>query len=304
MSTTMRDHRLSYLICRLKGATAYPSKEELLEGLKSIGLEVSSRTLDRDFEQLNHAYGIAVAYDRQYQGYCIRYPEDEDIADFDTFLSLLARKERLRFLDNSAQDLFRASRFLVLDHQPDFPGTDQLPLLWEALQHSIVVTFDYRTYQGSLPSPKRVEPSLLVEDHHRWYLVGKGQKSQELRVYGIDRIENVTLTGETFVDHVREQYKARKRHAIGMHIYEQEPIKVMLRVSREEVPYVLSAPLHESQQVMNETKEYVDIQLEVVHNIELERAILAYGEAIEVLGPDSLRRELAARIRKMHQRYG
>jgi len=66
--------------------------------------------------------------------------------------------------------------------------------------------------------------------------------------------------------------------------------------SANEVPYIRTKPLHQSQREM-ETREdgSVLFSIDVILNYELERDLLGYGEGITVLSPDSL-------VEKLHQR--
>lgn len=65
-------------------------------------------------------------------------------------------------------------------------------------------------------------------------------------------------------------------------------------VNKENSPYVLTKPLHPSQQVLSEDEKGMIIRIDVVLNFELEREILGFGECIKVLAP----RILVSRIKK------
>jgi predicted DNA-binding transcriptional regulator YafY len=70
--------------------------------------------------------------------------------------------------------------------------------------------------------------------------------------------------------------------------------KVVLFVDKRTAPYVITKPLHHSQQVLKEDESGIIIRIDVVLNFELEREILGFGECMKVLAP----RNLASRIRK------
>jgi len=50
-------------------------------------------------------------------------------------------------------------------------------------------------------------------------------------------------------------------------------------------PYVITKPLHTSQQLLKEDDTGIMIRLDVVLNFELEREILGFGEGIKVIRP-------------------
>ncbi|CAN5808967.1 hypothetical protein BH24BAC1_BH24BAC1_20750 [soil metagenome] len=73
---------------------------------------------------------------------------------------------------------------------------------------------------------------------------------------------------------------------------------MVLRVSPQEAPYVLSLPLHASQQVVAEQHGYLKVELHVILNYELEREILGFGEEVEVVEPVHLREKIAERLER------
>ena len=71
------------------------------------------------------------------------------------------------------------------------------------------------------------------------------------------------------------------------------PVPVRLRVGRRDAPYVLTKPLHASQQVVERFPDRsVEIELRVQHNYELERLLLGFGDGLEVLAPKRLRKRM------------
>ncbi len=83
-----------------------------------------------------------------------------------------------------------------------------------------------------------------------------------------------------------------------------KPHRVLIKVDREQAPYVESKPFHKSQLT---EERYSDgsilISLKVVINNELERLILGYGGYVEVMEPPSLRERVAKSVRIAAERY-
>jgi hypothetical protein len=68
-------------------------------------------------------------------------------------------------------------------------------------------------------------------------------------------------------------------------------------VDKTTAPYVISKPIHNSQKL--ETRldgGCIIVSLFVKHNFELEKDLLGFGETIEVLSPQNLRRRLSTRL--------
>jgi predicted DNA-binding transcriptional regulator YafY len=284
----------------------YPSKKTLVERLSEEFDAVSERTVERDIRDIGETYQIHIRNDRRRGGYYLDLPTDEDVADFEQFVQLLERRERLEFLTASAEGIRGIGRYLQLEHHAQFTGTEHLSLLWQALRSGRCVQFTYRKFSPeSTPAPLRlVEPGLLVEYRNRWYLDGFDAGEGKPRTFGLDRIADLTLTDQPLRQTDIDTLRTDRRHAIGVtcppHL---EPQRVVLRFQTSEANYVRSLPLHSSQRLVRETPDFTDVELTVILNHELEREILAFGELVEVLEPKALRETIKKRLTKLASIY-
>ena len=67
------------------------------------------------------------------------------------------------------------------------------------------------------------------------------------------------------------------------------------------MPYVLSKPIHYSQELEDETEGIVSI--DVIPNKELISELIWFRDDVEVLSPESLREEIKEKIAEMYQKY-
>lgn len=273
-----------------------------------IGIEAKSqRTIERDMEKLRDEYSIDIRHDPNKNGYYLYTPPDEDVDDFNQFVSLLERRERLDFLQAAVTSIRDAGNYLQLERSEQFTGAASLPILWDALRCQKVVQFEYASYRAerSTPSVRMVEPGIIFEYRNRWYLDGWDIQKGGIRTFGLDRMTNPVAVGQTISVNRTDAYKALRKQVIGVTIPKGAVAeRVVLRFTKLEANYVLSLPLHCSQQLIQETDSHLDIALQVVLNHELEREILAYGEAVEVLEPICLRETITHRAIKLAKSYG
>lgn len=284
----------------------YPSLRKLVEQLSEDFDAVSERTVERDIRAIGTAYQIFIRNDRRRGGYYLDLPTDEDVADFEQFVQLLERRERLEFLTSSVASIRGIGRYLQLERNTQFTGTGHLPVLWQALQSGRCVEFVYRKFEKEADEGKlrRVEPDLLLEYRNRFYLDCFDLEADQPRTFGLDRLHGLTLTDQPISTARTGQRRTDRRHAIGVTCPPNlEPQRVVLRFQTSEANYVRSLPLHSSQQVIQETPDFVDLALTVILNHELEREILAFGELVEVLEPEKLREQIAGRVRILAERY-
>jgi predicted DNA-binding transcriptional regulator YafY len=88
------------------------------------------------------------------------------------------------------------------------------------------------------------------------------------------------------------------RNIIGVTRFEDtQPEKIRLKFSKQQAPYVLSQPLHQSQQVEEQTDDHTIVSLNVHTSPELEIVLLGWHSEVEVLEPQALRKKIA----ELHQ---
>lgn len=263
----------------------------------------SARSLERDIKELYGATGFRIEYDYRRRGYYLDIPPDEDVEDFEQFVALLERYERLSFLQKAITNVQEVGNYLQLERNEQFAGAEWLPLLWEALRSQRVISFDYAAYTGSA-SPtllRTIEPGLLFEYRNRWYLDGWDTGKDANRTFGLDRMTHLRLTDQPVSTDRTAIYKNLRRHVIGVTAPDgAEPERVVLRFNALQSSYVRSLPLHASQRELPKTGEF---ELFVVLNPELEKELLSFGEAVEVLEPKPLREQMAARVSEHGKTY-
>lgn len=302
MKDSAKLRRQLYLIRFLDKPYAYPSLEKLCCHLRDHDIDqASAASVERDIRDIRADYDISITYDRRERGYFLDLPDDEDISNFRDYVRLLERRERLEVLTQSGRSV---AQYLQLEQNEGFRGLDLMAPLWNALQRKLVVTFQYRAYNDQPAEQRRVEPGLLFEYRNRWYLDGFDLDRNGERTFGLDRMNELTLRPQAVQPNRKIDYRVGRRHVIGVTAPPGSPVeRVVLRFRRPEAEYVLSLPLHHSQQTVSETATAIDFVINVVVNHELEREIMAYGEEVEVLEPDSLRRTIAGRLRQAAVSY-
>lgn len=306
LAATLRRHWC--IVRAIHPPFVYPSKEKLFELVREEGFaDYSESSFERDKKDISEQYSIYIKYNKRRNGYFIDLQDDEDITDFKAFLDLLERRERVEFVNQTLTGVREIGRYLQLEKNPDFAGISHLPLLWEALRAQRVISFEYSAYtQTPVPAQARlVEPGLLFEYKNRWYLDGYDLQKNQIRTFGLDRMAHLQLTDKYISQNRSNQYRAMRQHVIGVNSApDVDPVRVVLRLTALQANYLQSLPLHPSQRVLPLTSsEYVDFELIVVLNKELEIEILGMGEAIEVIEPIELRERIGERIKAVAKKY-
>jgi predicted DNA-binding transcriptional regulator YafY len=71
----------------------------------------------------------------------------------------------------------------------------------------------------------------------------------------------------------------------------------------DQAPYILSQPLHHSQQMISNDEHGLHVQLKVYITRELIMSILSYGGDVEVLTPQQLIKEIERQVVVMGKLY-
>ena len=146
-----------------------------------------------------------------------------------------------------------------------------------------------------------VYPYLLKEYRKRWFLIGEkaANRSPQVNIFALDRIQSVALDKEhpfkKCVDFDPEHFFDDTIGVTkGIH---DKARRVVIKIDRQQAPYVESKPFHKSQKVEQRFRDgSIQLSLKVVINNELERLILGYGGHAEVIAPPEFRARIAESV--------
>jgi predicted DNA-binding transcriptional regulator YafY len=182
-------------------------------------------------------------------------------------------------------------------------GLEFLTPLYESVSKKRVLNVDYQSFKAHESQRFIFHPQLLKEYRNRWFVLGFKEKIKEPQMLALDRIksiemaENVVYT-EGAIDASFFDDLIGVTKNLGM-----RPMKVVFFAQRKTTPYILTKPLHPSQEIEEERPNGTVFSLNVIWNFELERELLGFGESIEVLSPQRLRDGIKRRLEKALKSY-
>ena len=181
---------------------------------------------------------------------------------------------------------------------------NHLATLLEAMRENRVVTITYCGFNKSESHKFPIEPYCVKLFENRWYVLAHNTRYDDCRIYGLDRIEDLEITAETFK--IPKDFSAKDYFSDYYGIVTEKntkPQQIVLRIYRSHVPYVQSLPLHRSQRLLEDKGEYADFGFFLVPTYDFIMRLLQAGAMIEVISPASLRETLKERISEMHSLY-
>ena len=180
-------------------------------------------------------------------------------------------------------------------------GREYLPVILESLKKNIVLKMTYQSYWRDEANTFEIEPYCLKAFKQRWYLVGHSDK---IRVYALDRIQQLDLTEESF--EYPKNFKAEDYFEDSFGIIADQKVKVetvKLKVSAGQANYLRSLTLHQTQNEIERTDEYSIFTVRLRPTFDFQQEILSMGSDIEVLSPKWFREDTAERVKAMWNKY-
>ena len=163
------------------------------------------------------------------------------------------------------------------------------------------ITIDYHPF-GKEVIQWVIHPYYLKQYNNRWFLLGYNPEYDDLSIVALDRIKGVADANTTFKRNLNFDFDAYFRDIIGVSIEKNKKVEhVRLKFSPYRLPYIISKPIHYSQEIENEAEGIVSIN--VIPNKELISELFWFHNDMEVLSPESLREEFKKIISKMYQKY-
>ena len=140
-------------------------------------------------------------------------------------------------------------------------GSDHLKTILDAMRDCFVVEITYKPFNHSHGYTFTIEPYCVKLHENRWYVLGKNNRS-EIRLYGLDRIEEANILDDTYI--LPKGFNASDYFApyYGVVIgYDVKPQRIVLRANEDHKYYMNTLPLHDSQKLIEDCGEYADFEL-------------------------------------------
>ena len=172
-------------------------------------------------------------------------------------------------------------------------GLDHIETLYQAIIKKCTVTLCYQSFRARVPNTFHFHPYYLKEYRNRWFVVGIKMKGAPILTLALDRIISIEGCDVKYVPRQDFNLTSYLNDVIGVTVNQNaQPEKVLLLADNETAPYILTKPLHHSQQVVETSPMGVTFSLNVQLNFELEREILGFGDQVKVLAPERLKRRI------------
>lgn len=295
------------------------------------GKEISYRTIDSDLNAMRYDEGLKyfapIICDKWTKSYYYKEPgytiEKIPLSTEEYETLLLAAKLLEQFSDAPVFQTFSKTvktianqsglkkeyrmvslyRYLEFEGRRDTTSSRFLEDVIKAVSDSKAVEIEYQSYFADTPSIYLIHPCLLKQYRSSWYLLGFSQDEDKIKTFAIDRVKAFKVRSDIqFIDKRFNSFEYF-RNSVGITVSNQEPVEVQLEFTNMQAKYVMAYPLHSSQEIVSENENAVVIKYFVRPDYEFISQIMAWGEEVKVLKPESLAKTVRSKLEAAIKKY-
>ena len=262
-----------------------------------FGTEYSRRTFNNHREAVEEVFGISILCNRSTNRYYIPYTEDvsDESAETAWLINTFTVNNML------ALGKERLSGRVSVEDIPS--GHIFLTAVMEAMTEGNEIVIGYQKYTSSETDTYTIRPYAVKEFAKRWYIIGYCLERKGMRVYGLDRIKNLDLTDRNFRMPKDFDVDSFFATSFGIYIPDGPGLTITFRTSYTEARFLRDLPIHKSQKEIASDNDSVTFSIFVSPNKALIMEFCKYGGGLEVLGPESVRNQVAAELTKAASMY-
>lgn len=285
------------ILRRYKRLTFQEINELWQESGLGYGEELPLKTFHNHKKAIKDIFDVYIECDRK-DGYRYYIDEPERIEGNNLRSWLISSYATLNQIqaDNKLEDR------IIFEEIPS--GQTWLTCIADAMRRNHVLSITHQGFGKSEPSTFDIEPYFLKVVKRRWYVVARSpyyserNKEQGVKpsdvylVYALDRISDIQDTGKTFKMKKDFDVHSYFEGCCGVITSNESPQKIVLRAYNGFADYLRTLPLHESQREIGSDDESTLFEYHLKPTFDFYQLVLAQGDQVEVLEPESVRDEM------------
>jgi hypothetical protein len=220
--------------------------------------------------------------------------------------------ENTQLLLDTERESEDGNGFIRSSLEQNLTNIQLLPQFYKAITEHLVLRFIYQPF-GLDAFELTFHPQFLKEYNGRWFVFGDANR-EPFKAYNVplDRIvgEVCEVNGMEYISAPKGFYQDYFNNIVGVtHEKDAKVEEVIIRTKTEyQHGLLLTKPLHHSQKETMSFGEHEDgcygeVMLTIEPNRELQGKILAYGQYLEVVSPQSLREQIKATLVNQMMQY-
>jgi proteasome accessory factor B len=293
--------------------------------------EVSYKTIRRDVEYLRDQMGAPIEYDAARHGYAYAdrnwYLPSVSLSEGDLLAMLLGAQALAAYegtpVAGELQGIFTRLAGLLPDtislppelvfERFSFAGPPSRPVdvvVWKAVVRGVMhrreLEITYRSAGGPAPRRRRLRPLHVANIEGDWYVLAVEEGRSGVRQFALSRIRDAEVTDAPFEPPRGFSARSLLEHRVGKfvvgHGRAEQPVRLLFRA--DTAGTIRERRWHRRQRIEPRRDGALVLTLPVSDARILVPWVLGFGDAVRVLGPAALRREVAAALRAAAAQYG
>ena len=257
----------------------------------------SRRTFNNHRAAVEEVFGIVIGCNRSTNRYFIKAGEDisDESAENAWLINSFTVNNMLRLSKEKLQGRISVE---------DIPsGHMYLTEVMEAMTENLEVVMEYHKYTSEESETLTIWPYAVKEFAKRWYIIAYCKEREGLRVYGLDRVKSMEVTGKKFK--MKNGFDVDELFATSFGIYLPggKGLVITFRCSESEAKFLRDLPLHSSQEEVRKEGDSVIFNIFVCPDKNLIMEICKHGSRIEVLSPAEVRNAVKEELAKALAQY-
>ena len=255
------------------------------------------RTFNNHRDAVEEVFGIAIGCNRSTNRYFIKAGEDisDESVENAWLINSFTVNNMLRLSKEKLQGRVSVE---------DIPsGHMHLTEVMEAMTENLEVVMEYHKYTSDESETLTIWPYAVKEFAKRWYIIAYCKEREGLRVYGLDRVKNMKVTGKKF--RMKNGFDVDELFATSFGIYLPggKGQIITFRCSEREAKFLRDLPLHSSQEEVRKDGDSVIFSIFVCPDKNLIMEVCKHGSRIEILSPAEVRNAVKEELAKALAQY-
>ena len=163
------------------------------------------------------------------------------------------------------------------------------------------IEINYYSMSNKKESVRKVDPYRILFFNGTFYLIAYCHQRIETRIFALDLIKSVSMTGESFT--VPDDFDLEDFMKPSFGIFKGKPEKVRIWFGPNAAGYISEKVWHETQNIIEADDGSIIFEAEIAITEEIKTWVLSWGSKAAVLKPASLKKELKDEIEKMARKY-
>lgn len=266
--------------------------DQLVDAIERMGaddISISKRTLQRMLVDIEDLFHIKIKCDKTTSFYSIQKDElDREGSKITQSLQFLNYQ---KYLENFETYIAYDKSCMV--------GQEFIFDIQNAIKEKVCIQFEYSKFKSSNSNSELrvVAPYGLKEYRGRWYLVGSDMGKNKMRIFGLDRISNLTETNQRMSLPVDFNIHQFFKYSVGITVDENDITDfIELSFSSLLSDYIKNFPIHPNQEILDETEEgRLTIKFRAYINLELVNELMQFSDDVKVIKPTILKKMILKR---------